>query len=62
MLGSPVDGGSGALELAHAESYMQPSASQDQANLQYDIGRRRHCSPDDGGGCGPVEDSVVGQG
>ncbi len=39
-----------------------PSASQDQANLQHDIDRRRHCSPDDGGVYGLVEDSVAGHG
>ncbi len=62
MLRSPVDEGSNASELVHAVPSIQPSASQDQANLQHGIGRHRHGSPDDGEGCGPVEDSIAGHG
>ncbi|KAK4148590.1 hypothetical protein C8A00DRAFT_19606 [Chaetomidium leptoderma] len=49
-------------EGSNSEPSMQPSSSQDQANLQHDIGHRRHCSPDDGAGCGPVEDSIAQHG
>lgn len=50
---SPVDEG------INAELSIQPSTSQDEANLQYNIGCRRHRSPDDGGGYSPVEDGVI---